>query len=54
MSNDGSEEILAYVADKFAGLRCLRLVLCSQLSFSALINMAKKVVLLQELVICNC
>ncbi|KAI3895177.1 hypothetical protein MKW92_037894 [Papaver armeniacum] len=39
---------------KSASLRCLRLVSCDKVSEDALVNMAKKAVLLEELEICHC
>ncbi|KAI3903577.1 hypothetical protein MKW98_032231 [Papaver atlanticum] len=52
MERFGCNELLAYIADKSGSLRCLRLVNCYQVRGDALINMAKKAVLLEELEIC--
>ncbi|RZC44297.1 hypothetical protein C5167_037237 [Papaver somniferum] len=49
-----SDELLAYIADQSGSLRCLRLVSCYQVGDDALINVAKKAVLLEELEICHC
>ncbi|KAI3958505.1 hypothetical protein MKW92_031451 [Papaver armeniacum] len=54
MARFGSNELLAYIADKSGSLRCLRLVFCYRIRCDALINMAKKAVLLEELDICYC
>ncbi|KAI3913908.1 hypothetical protein MKW92_030085 [Papaver armeniacum] len=54
MARFGSNELLAYIADKSGSLRCLRLVFCYRVRCDALINMAKKAVLLEELDICYC
>ncbi|KAI3958760.1 hypothetical protein MKX01_023436 [Papaver californicum] len=49
----GSDELLAHIADKSGELRCLRLVSCYRISDDALIDMAKKAVMLEELEICH-
>ncbi|KAI3917284.1 hypothetical protein MKX01_000061 [Papaver californicum] len=54
MEHFGSDELLAYIADKSGSLRCLRLVSCYRVSDDALINVAKKAVMLEELAICQC
>ncbi|KAI3903578.1 hypothetical protein MKW98_032232 [Papaver atlanticum] len=54
MGDFGTDELLAYIADKSGELRCLRLVSSYQVSGDALINMAKKAVMLEELEICHC
>ncbi|MCL7047506.1 hypothetical protein MKW94_011021 [Papaver nudicaule] len=54
MDSSGSNELLAYIADKSAELRCFRLVNSHELRVDALINMAKKAVMLEELEICHC
>ncbi|RZC66152.1 hypothetical protein C5167_009845 [Papaver somniferum] len=53
MERFDSDELLAYIADNDS-LRCLRLVSCDKVSEDALVNMAKKAVLLEELEICHC
>ncbi|XP_026396451.1 putative F-box/LRR-repeat protein 23 [Papaver somniferum] len=50
MERFDSDELLA-CSDS---LRCLRLVSCDKVSEDALVNMAKKAVLLEELEICHC
>ncbi|MCL7025585.1 hypothetical protein MKW94_019079 [Papaver nudicaule] len=50
----GTHELVEYVADKSVSLRCLRLVSCYQVSDDALITLAKKAVMLEELEICYC
>ncbi|KAI3988255.1 hypothetical protein MKX01_012044 [Papaver californicum] len=54
MEHFGSDELLTYIADKSGSLRCLRLVSCYRVSDDALINVAKKAVMLEELAICHC
>ncbi|MCL7033381.1 hypothetical protein MKW94_024672 [Papaver nudicaule] len=54
MEHFGTDEIVEYIADKSVSLRCLRLITCLQVSDDALINMAKKAVMLEELEICDC
>ncbi|RZC66155.1 hypothetical protein C5167_009843 [Papaver somniferum] len=54
MEHFGTDELLEYVADKSGSLRCLRLVSCYRISDDALIDMAKKAVMLEELEICLC
>ncbi|KAI3931354.1 hypothetical protein MKX01_040271 [Papaver californicum] len=49
MEHFGSDELLAS-----GSLRCLRLVSCYRVSDDALINVAKKAVMLEELAICQC
>ncbi|KAI3903572.1 hypothetical protein MKW98_032226 [Papaver atlanticum] len=50
----GSDELLTYIADKCGSLRYLRLVSCDKVSDDALINVAKKAFMLEELEICHC
>ncbi|KAI3910846.1 hypothetical protein MKW92_023729 [Papaver armeniacum] len=54
MGDWGSDELLAYIADKSCELRCLRFVSSYQISGDALINVAKKAVMLEELETYNC
>ncbi|RZC44298.1 hypothetical protein C5167_037244 [Papaver somniferum] len=54
MEHFGTDELLEYIADKSGSLRCLRLVSCYRISDDALIDMAKKAVMLEELEICLC
>ncbi|KAI3964008.1 hypothetical protein MKW92_043778 [Papaver armeniacum] len=50
----GSDELLTYIADKCGFLRYLRLLSGDKVSDDALINMANKAVMLEELEICHC
>ncbi|KAI3971290.1 hypothetical protein MKW92_021767 [Papaver armeniacum] len=54
MEHFGTDDLVDYIADKTGSLRCLRLVSCYQVSDDALINVAKKAVLLEELEVCYC
>ncbi|RZC68040.1 hypothetical protein C5167_011725 [Papaver somniferum] len=54
MERFGRDELLAYISDKSGSLRYLRLVSRGQVTNDALINMAEKAVLLEELEICHC
>ncbi|KAI3903574.1 hypothetical protein MKW98_032228 [Papaver atlanticum] len=50
----GNNELLAHLADKSCELRCLRLVSSYEVRGDALIDVAKKAVMLEELEICHC
>ncbi|KAI3940595.1 hypothetical protein MKW92_002984 [Papaver armeniacum] len=54
MDGFGNNELLAYIADKSCELRCLRLVSSYEVRGDALMNMAKKAFMLEELEICHC
>ncbi|MCL7024868.1 hypothetical protein MKW94_002823 [Papaver nudicaule] len=54
IEDHGSDELLAYIADKSGSLRCLRLVYCDLVGDDALVNLAKKAVMLEKLEICRC
>ncbi|RZC44299.1 hypothetical protein C5167_037245 [Papaver somniferum] len=54
MEHFGTDDLVDYIADKTGSLRCLRLVSCYQVSDDALINVAKKAVILEELEVCHC
>ncbi|KAI3832403.1 hypothetical protein MKW92_043643 [Papaver armeniacum] len=54
MEHFGTDEIVDYIVDKTGSLRCLWLVSCYQVSDDALINVAKKAVMLEELEVCHC
>ncbi|MCL7033380.1 hypothetical protein MKW94_024671 [Papaver nudicaule] len=54
MENFGNDELVNYIADRSGSLRRLRLVSCYQVSDDALVNMAKKAFMLEELEICHC
>ncbi|KAI3872522.1 hypothetical protein MKW92_044397 [Papaver armeniacum] len=54
MERFGRDDLLAYIADKSGSLRYLRLVSCYQVTDDALVNMAEKAVMLEELEIWHC
>ncbi|KAI3940593.1 hypothetical protein MKW92_002982 [Papaver armeniacum] len=54
MDGFGNNEFLAHLADKSCELRCLRLVSSYEVRGDALMKVAKKAVMLEELVICHC
>ncbi|MCL7051517.1 hypothetical protein MKW94_011742 [Papaver nudicaule] len=47
-------ELLAYIAENSGELRCLRIVSSNQVNSDALVNVAKKAVMLEELEISDC
>ncbi|MCL7036732.1 hypothetical protein MKW94_029762 [Papaver nudicaule] len=54
MEHFGDDELVGYIADRSGNLKCLRLVASNEVGDDALIKIAKKAVMSEELEICFC